>query len=394
MLDFYPEYDEDRGRVWKEARRVFRIIFTAGWTLLHVYVFWRLTTIPYVTTYIPRTTVLIIGAALWAVGLSRRYLDDIGLEALQSPVELFVMNWLGTLFLVFICLLVADLVTLFGLLFRNQVPVIRGVALVIGILMAATAFVQALRPPVVNTYEVTLEGLPVEHDGLIVAVISDTHLGEFIDADWLAARLEQIKAMEPDLVLMLGDMFEGDSPEERQERIKNLLGGLNPPLGVMGVTGNHERHGGLDASVRFIEESGVNLLRNEWVEVVPGLAVGGVDDGHGRESRSDASDRIARVLDGSVPEAATILMSHRPRMVNEAASAGIDLMLCGHTHGGQIWPFDYLSATANPLLEGRYEIDGMTAIVTRGAGTWGPRMRLWTPGEILRIILRSRPHGQ
>ncbi len=337
---------------------------------------------------------LIIGAVLWAVGLSRRYLDDIGLEAFESPVELFVMNWLGTLFLVFICLLLADLLTLFGLLFRGQVPLIRGVALVIGILMAATAFVQALRPPVVNTYEVTLSRLPSEHDGLTVAVISDTHLGEFIDADWLAGRLEQIKAMEPDLVLMLGDMFEGDSPEERQDRIRGLLGGLNPPLGVMGVTGNHERHGGLDASVLFIEESGIDLLRNEWVEVVPGLAVGGVDDGDGHESRSAASDRIAGVLDGSVPEAATILMSHRPRMIDEAASAGIDLMLCGHTHGGQIWPFDYISAAANPLLEGRYEIRDMTAIVTRGAGTWGPRMRLWAPGEILRIILRSEAHGQ
>ncbi len=65
-------------------------------------------------------------------------------------------------------------------------------------------------------------------------------------------------------------------------------------------------------------------------------------------------------------------------------------MLCGHTHGGQIWPFRYLVKFSYPLLEGRYDVDGMTVIVTRGAGTWGPRMRLWKPGEIIRVTLRAK----
>jgi hypothetical protein len=65
-------------------------------------------------------------------------------------------------------------------------------------------------------------------------------------------------------------------------------------------------------------------------------------------------------------------------------------MLCGHTHGGQIWPFSYLVRRTYPLLAGRYEVDGMPVIVSRGTGTWGPRMRLWYPGEILRITLRAK----
>ena len=70
-------------------------------------------------------------------------------------------------------------------------------------------------------------------------------------------------------------------------------------------------------------------------------------------------------------------------------------MLCGHTHGGQIWPFGYLARRIYPLLEGRYEVGGMPVIVSRGAGTWGPRMRLWRPGEILRVTLRTEnsPEG-
>ena len=77
-----------------------------------------------------------------------------------------------------------------------------------------------------------------------------------------------------------------------------------------------------------------------------------------------------------------------------AASNGVGLMLCGHTHNGQIWPFNYLVKMRFPLLTGRYDVNGMTVIVSRGAGTWGPRMRLWQPGEILRITLRAKPPAQ
>jgi predicted MPP superfamily phosphohydrolase len=88
---------------------------------------------------------------------------------------------------------------------------------------------------------------------------------------------------------------------------------------------------------------------------------------------------------------AAMLLAHKPEIVyaEAAARAGAGLMLSGHTHGGQVWPFDYLVQYAYPLLEGRHEVGGMTVIVSRGAGTWGPRMRLWERGEILRITLYS-----
>lgn len=92
------------------------------------------------------------------------------------------------------------------------------------------------------------------------------------------------------------------------------------------------------------------------------------------------------VLSGRPPGAA-VLLSHTPWQAREAAAAGAGLMLSGHTHGGQIWPFSYLIRLRYPLLAGRYQIDQMTVIVCRGTGTWGPRMRLWHPGEILSIKL-------
>ena len=83
-------------------------------------------------------------------------------------------------------------------------------------------------------------------------------------------------------------------------------------------------------------------------------------------------------------------MSHTPWQAETAADAGVGLMLSGHTHGGQIWPLDYMIQRRYPLLEGRHDVGGMTVIVCRGTGTWGPRMRLWEPGEILRVTLRRK----
>jgi predicted MPP superfamily phosphohydrolase len=124
--------------------------------------------------------------------------------------------------------------------------------------------------------------------------------------------------------------------------------------------------------------------------VRPGLVLAGVDDltrsrrsGGGRDSAA-----VERALTGR-PAGATIFLSHAPWRAETAARLGAGLMLAAHTHGGQIWPFNYVSATRYPLQAGPYVVDGMPVIVSRGTGTWGPRMRLWRPGEILRITLRA-----
>ena len=84
-----------------------------------------------------------------------------------------------------------------------------------------------------------------------------------------------------------------------------------------------------------------------------------------------------------------MFLSHSPLRADEVASAGVGLMLAAHTHGGQIWPFGYLTRMNYPLLAGQYDVGGMPVIVSRGTGTWGPRMRLWRPSEILRVTLRA-----
>jgi hypothetical protein len=113
-----------------------------------------------------------------------------------------------------------------------------------------------------------------------------------------------------------------------------------------------------------------------------------VDDLTSRRRRPAAEDPVGAALAGR-PPGATVLLSHSPLELERAAAAGAELVLCGHTHAGQIWPFGYLVRLSYPRFAGRYEVGGATVIVGRGTGTWGPRMRLWQRGEILKVVLRT-----
>ena len=120
-----------------------------------------------------------------------------------------------------------------------------------------------------------------------------------------------------------------------------------------------------------------------------GFVLAGVDDVSIFRRSGDRSDSILKAV-ADLPSGAAILLSHQPVHADKAAKTGIDLMLSGHTHGGQLWPFSYLVKYLYPLFAGRYEVSGMTVIVSRGMGTWGPRMRLWRPGEIIRLTLHGK----
>lgn len=167
-----------------------------------------------------------------------------------------------------------------------------------------------------------------------------------------------------------------------------LMNDLKAPLGVYGVLGNHDFYAGVEESVRFFGASGVKLLRDGWTEVAPGLIVSGVDDLTARSQFGGPAHPVETALSG-MPEAATIYLSHSPWEPSLAATNGAGLMISGHTHKGQIWPFTYVVQRRYPYVAGRYDIAGMTLLVGRGTATWGPRMRLWERGEILKITLRT-----
>jgi predicted MPP superfamily phosphohydrolase len=354
---------------------------------MQIYVFWRAASVPLLKRHVHRK--LLIGAAmvLWAGFFFGRVVGHDGTGVLARTLEFFGMTWMAVLFLVFVSLLATDLVTGFGFVVPRLAPSLRGLALVAGGVLSAIALVQGLRPPVVQNYDVYLPGLPDEMDDTVLVAVSDLHLGSLLGEQWLEARVAQIQAEQPDLVVLLGDLFEGHG--QPQGELLPVLRRLSAPLGVWVVPGNHEFYGGDNTSTSLIKERGFQLLRDSWAQVRPGLVLAGVDDLTANYRSGQGGDHIAKALAGR-PSGVTILLSHTPWQADKAAEAGVGLMLSGHTHGGQVWPFGYLVKRIYPLFEGQYEVEGMTVIVCRGTGTWGPRMRLWRPGEILRVKLTEK----
>ena len=353
-------------------------------TVMHIYVLWRAASVPFVKQRISTRVIVILSIILWLVFyLGRMY--GRGGSGIAASVQLAGMNWMAVLFLTTTALLIVDIATGFGLFQRRYAPTLRGLALLAGGLLSALALVQGLRPPVVRDYEVCIAELPRELDGKVLVALSDLHVGTHPGKSWLKARAAQVRGLEPDLVVLLGDLFEGRSASHAE--LVPALQGLSAPLGVWAVPGNHDFRRSGDG-LATLEAAGIQVLINRWVEISPGLVLAGVEDLTVHRRRGHGGDPLAQTLAGR-PTGAVILLSHSPLEYERAAEEGVDLMLSGHSHGGQIWPFGYLVRLTYPLLEGRYQVGDMTAIVCRGTGTWGPRMRLWRTGEILCITLRS-----
>jgi hypothetical protein len=356
------------------------------WIVLHVYVVWRIASIPSVTAHVPRKALIAAAVLLGSSYIAARIAEHLGAGLFARVLELVGANWMGVLFLIFASLLLADVVTGFGHLLPRAAAPVRGWALAVAAALSVIALVLGARPPVVREQEVRLSGLPAVQDGTVVVLVSDLHLGTLLGETWLRARIAEVDALKPDLVVACGDILEGDGPQEMN--LLPVLKQLTAPLGVFAVTGNHEFYAGLEKSVRFLEDAGFRVLRDGAAEVRPGLVLAGVDDLTARRQMAKDGDPVGRALEGR-PPGATIFLSHTPWQAEKAAAAGAGLMLSGHTHAGQIWPFGWLVRLNYRLLEGRYDVGGMPVIVCRGTGTWGPRMRLWRPSEIVRITLRA-----
>jgi len=365
---------------------LFLTIVLTIWTAMHAYVFWRAASVPFIARHVSTWMLVIIALGLWSTFLLPRFVTlPAGLSRL---LQLMGENWLGILFILFVCFLVSDILTGFGFLVSRKAPYWRGLALMAGLVLSLFAFVQGFRNPVIKDYEIEISGLPEKADGLVMVALSDLHVGLSPGPYWLETQVQRINDINPDLIVLVGDIIEGHGADENYRRISDLMRRFSAPLGVWGVTGNHERYAGHESSVNFLERSNVRLLHNQWREILPGLILAGVDDGRERREENDIRNRFERALADRPDSSATVFLCHRPNGARVAAALGADLMISGHTHGGQIWPFDYITAGFNELLEGKYIVDGMPVIVSAGAGTWGPRMRLWTPGDILRITLR------
>jgi uncharacterized protein len=256
---------------------------------------------------------------------------------------------------------------------------------------AGTGAYFANSPPVVRLVPVTLAGLDPSLDGLRIVTFSDGHLSATYGGRRFERLVELVNEQRPDVVAIVGDLVDGDVSELREEAAP--LADLVSDQGVFFVTGNHEYFVDTDAWLRHLPTLGVDVLRNERVAIRRGSAsfdLAGIDDrtaassglpGHGAD--------LDAALDGRDDETPVVLLAHQPYMVEQARAAGVDLQLSGHTHGGQLWPFDYVISLDQPSVEGLSRYGDTQLYVTSGAGYWGPPMRVGARPEITVVELRA-----
>jgi len=258
------------------------------------------------------------------------------------------------------------------------------------LLLSAYGAWQAARVPSVRHIEITLPNLPHEMDGLAIVQLTDLHATKLFDEKWMRAVVEKTNALNPDLVLLTGDIVDG-SPMARRRDVAPLAG-LNAKLGVFGAPGNHDNFSGQSGWIGIFKEMGITILINEHAEfTIDGstLVLAGLAD-RSYLWRGGPPPDLAAALDGMPKGAPIILMAHQPPGAKENAKAGVALQLSGHTHGGQVIGLNMIVKAANDgYVSGLYDVDGMKLYVCNGAGLWtGLPVRLGVPSEIAHIVIK------
>ena len=245
----------------------------------------------------------------------------------------------------------------------------------------AIAFIVVFIGAVIASFFVVREieiKIPKLEKELVIMQISDVHLGHHRGSDYLEAIVKETNSRNPDLVLITGDLLDAES--SLRSSLVNPLSGFKAP--VYFVEGNHEIYAGIERAIKLIEEQGVRVLRNEVIEThgiqLIGLDYMKVDEDKDANSVKSVLKKIH--LDRDIP---SVLMIHSPLGAQYADDAGIDLMLSGHTHGGQFFPLLLLGKMTFPLNSGLYQLGNTKLFVSNGAGTsFMIRARLGTFNEI------------
>ncbi|WP_307820632.1 metallophosphoesterase [Streptomyces silvae] len=241
-----------------------------------------------------------------------------------------------------------------------------------------------LRGPRTKRITVRLAGLPRSAHGFRIAMVSDIHLGPILGRAHTRRVVDAINATSPDLVAVVGDLVDGSVADLGPAA--EPLAGLEARHGSYFVTGNHEYFSGAAEWVDHVRELGLHPLENARVEIA-GFDLAGVNDVAG-ESEGQGPD-FARALGDRDRGRASVLLAHQPVVIDDAVEYGVGLQLSGHTHGGQLWPGNLVAELANPTVAG-YERYGDTQLyVSRGAGAWGPPVRVGAPSDITVVELAS-----
>lgn len=366
---------------------LFFIFFFTLYGGMHLYAFLKLRN----TLSLSTVTSIIIAIFLFLMTFAPlliRLSEKQGFEGFATALSWTGYMWMALLFLFFSFSVTADFALLILKRFIPSIegpkPVVFYVSLFISIALTLYGYMDALN---IRTEKVEIQSNKIKRPVRIVQ-ISDVHIGLIVRKERLERIINKIKEAKPDILVSTGDLVDGQI--DRLDGISELLRNINPPFGKYAITGNHEFYAGLRQALSFTEKSGFTVLRGEAVYIPElNLTISGVDDPAGKRFGLYRDVDEVKLLSGLKEESFILLLKHRP-IVNSQSRGLFDLQLSGHTHKGQIFPFNLLTGIYYPADSGCLnDVNGCYLYVSRGTGTWGPPVRVFAPPEITVIEIKN-----
>ncbi len=322
------------------------------------------------------------------------------LEARHSSVLSDILNiiggfWMAFMLYGFLFLFLSDIISLIlrlvGIVSNDNILLFRKWSFVstiaLSFILITGGFINAIIPNV-KEYDITINKSAGEIKDFRIAAVSDIHLGSIIRKRSIMKLSGILKTLQPDLVLLLGDIVDGEiGPVLRDDLLKYFT---CPKCndGLYAITGNHEFIGGAKRTIPYIESKGIRILKDEVVTLEGGIQLVGRLDRDSR--RFYGKDRLSleelmKQVDTAKP---VILLDHQPFKLDESEKNGIDLQLSGHTHNGQMWPLNHVTRWIYELSYGYMKKGNTHYIVSSGFGIWGPRIRSGSRSEVLLINIK------
>ena len=373
---------------------IFVFVFLTVMALTNLYVYRRffrqLSPIFRRTGQVVMTTIM-LGELIFVIDAGTGFLPD------SLTLYLITSAFIGSTFMLFVVALIYDLVIStskrvpFDQERRRTIKVIFDITM----LVAAAAYLlrgfsQGIKAPIINDVVVRIKDFPF--NGYTIIQLTDVHIGRTLKRDFAEDLVTRTNAMQPNMVVITGDLF--DLPAEAIKYDLEPLKDLNAPTYF--VTGNHEYFHGVEENLAYIRSLGIRPLTNQ--NIVIGNDEGrfnlvGINDLIGQRMGIMPPD-VEAAYHKLDPSRATIVLSHQPKSISLVQGRRCDLMLSGHTHGGQIFPFGLLVKIDQPYLAGLFQhAPDQQIFVSRGTGYWGPPLRVLSPSEISRIVITNSQAG-
>ena len=252
------------------------------------------------------------------------------------------------------------------------------------ILIILSGYINAVNPRI-KTISIKIGKKAGKLKRLRIAMISDIHLGTVINRGRLRKIVKLINSTEPDIILLPGDVVDEDIGPVIKQNAGEQLRTLPAKYGVFAVTGNHEYIGGANEACGYLEQHGITELRDRTVLIADSFYLTGREDRASKGFAGILRKPLKELLKEVDPQLPVILMDHQPARLDEARQHGIDLQLSGHTHNGQLWPFNFITRKIYEVSMGYLQKGSTHYYVSCGAGTWGPPIRTCCRPEIVQI---------